>query len=55
LAIVNEAGAILIVQKGQKTAKLVAVDGGEKTIDVTEPFFFKLVKAAQRSISSAAP
>jgi single-stranded-DNA-specific exonuclease len=54
LAIVNEAGAILIVQKGQKVAKLVAVDGREKAIDVTEPFFFQLVKAAQRSLDPAA-
>jgi single-stranded-DNA-specific exonuclease len=49
LSIVNEAGAVLSVEKGQKVGNLVSIDGACKRIDVTEPFFFALVKNASQA------
>jgi single-stranded-DNA-specific exonuclease len=52
LSICNEAGATLTIEKGQKTGQLAAADGSQKSINVTEPFFFELVKTAHQALRS---
>jgi single-stranded-DNA-specific exonuclease len=52
LSIINEVGAILRIEKGQKIGQLATADGTQKAIDVTEPFFFQLVKTAQKAMNS---
>jgi single-stranded-DNA-specific exonuclease len=52
LSIRNEAGATLTIEKGQKTGQLTTADGCQKSINVTEPFFFQLVKTAYQALSA---
>jgi single-stranded-DNA-specific exonuclease len=53
LSIINEAGAVLSIKKGQKIANLVSPDGSQKSINITEPFFFQLVKTAHQAIGAS--
>jgi single-stranded-DNA-specific exonuclease len=53
LSIINEAGAVLSIEKGQKIGNLASIDGSQKSINVTEPFFFQLVKTAYQALRTA--
>lgn len=47
LQIANSAGKLLAVQRGQRTALLYERDGEKpQTVDVTQPYYFQLIKAA---------
>jgi single-stranded-DNA-specific exonuclease len=47
LTIVNQSGYTLQVRKGEKLARLTARDRDPRTVDVTEPQYFNLVKTAK--------
>lgn len=52
LSIINEAGAVLSIEKGQKIGNLASADGSQQAINVTEPFFFQLVKTAHQALGA---
>jgi single-stranded-DNA-specific exonuclease len=52
LEIVNTDGQTLIVTKGQKIGLLRLVDLSEKSVAVTEPYFYQLVKTAMQSLKA---
>jgi single-stranded-DNA-specific exonuclease len=53
LSIINEARAVLSIEKGQKIGNLASIDGSQKSINVMEPFFFQLVKTAYQALRTA--
>jgi single-stranded-DNA-specific exonuclease len=52
LEIVNVDGQTLTVTKGQKMGLLRMADRSEKQVDVTEPYFYQLIKAAMQNLSN---
>jgi single-stranded-DNA-specific exonuclease len=51
LEIVNADGQTLTVTKGQKMGLLRMADRSDKQVDVTEPYFYQLIKAAMQNLS----
>ncbi len=51
LKISNTHGQTLVVNKGQKLAELIAAAQPVKSVDLTQPYYFQLVKTAMRSLS----
>jgi single-stranded-DNA-specific exonuclease len=51
LKISNTQGQTLVVNKGQKVAELIASAQPAKSIDLTQPYYFQLVKTAMNSLS----
>jgi single-stranded-DNA-specific exonuclease len=47
LKIRNDQGKILAIQKGQRRGKL-----GDQSVDVTQPPFFQMIKAAMESLAT---
>jgi single-stranded-DNA-specific exonuclease len=52
LEIVNADGQTLTVTKGQKIGWLEMADRSKKQVNVTEPYFYQLIKAAMQNLSS---
>jgi single-stranded-DNA-specific exonuclease len=52
LEIVNADGQTLTVTKGQKMGLLRMADRSEKQVDVTEPYFYQLIKTAMQNLSN---
>ncbi|WP_373543160.1 DHH family phosphoesterase [Chamaesiphon sp.] len=50
LTIVNAQGQILAIDKGQKLAKLSAPSAPTKTIDITQTYYFDLIKTAIQTL-----
>lgn len=50
LTIVNAQGQILAIDKGQKLAKLSAPSAPTKTIDITQTYYFDLIKTAMQAL-----
>ncbi|MCY7335126.1 MAG: single-stranded-DNA-specific exonuclease RecJ [Chamaesiphon sp.] len=50
LTIVNAQGQILAIDKGQKLAKLSAPSAPTKTIDITQTYYFELIKTAMQAL-----
>ncbi len=53
LKISNTQGQTLIVNKGQKVADLIAEAQLVKSVDLTQPYYFQLVKTAMETLSIA--
>ncbi len=53
LKISNAQGQILVVNKGQKVAELIAQAQPVKSVDITQPYYFHLVKTAMETLSVA--
>jgi single-stranded-DNA-specific exonuclease len=51
LQISNTQGQTLVVNKGQKVAELIAAAQPVKSVDLTQPYYFQLVKTAMQSLS----
>ena len=51
LKISNTQGQTLVVNKGQKVAELIAAAQLVKSIDLTQPYYFQLVKTAMETLS----
>ncbi len=51
LKISNTQGQTLVVNKGQKVAELIAEAQLVKSIDLTQPYYFQLVKTAMETLS----
>jgi single-stranded-DNA-specific exonuclease len=51
LKISNTQGQTLVVNKGQKVAELIASAQPVKSVDLTQPYYFQLVKTAMNSLS----
>jgi single-stranded-DNA-specific exonuclease len=51
LQISNTQGQTLVVNKGQKVAELITLSQPVKSVDLTQPYYFKLVKTAINSLS----
>ncbi len=52
LKISNTQGQTLVVNKGQKVAELIASAQPVKSVDLTQPYYFQLVKSAMQSLST---
>jgi single-stranded-DNA-specific exonuclease len=52
LKISNTQGQTLVVNKGQKVAELIAAAQPVKSVDLTQPYYFQLVKTAMQSLSA---
>jgi single-stranded-DNA-specific exonuclease len=50
LAIVNVEGQTLVINKGHKIAELVSPSAPIKTIDITQPYYFQLIKTAMKTL-----
>ena len=50
LTIVNAQGQILAIDKGQKLARLSAPSAPTKTIDITQTYYFDLIKTAMQAL-----
>jgi single-stranded-DNA-specific exonuclease len=48
LTIINSQGQSLIVSKGQKVAELIGLRESIESIDITKPYYFKLIKTAMK-------
>ncbi len=48
LRIVNSQGQILVINKGQKVAELIDLSAAIKTIDITQAYYFQLIKTAMK-------
>ena len=53
LKISNTQGQTLVVNKGQKIAELIAQAQPIKSVDITQPYYFHLVKTAMATLSVA--
>jgi single-stranded-DNA-specific exonuclease len=53
LKISNAQGQTLVVNKGQKVAELIAQAQPVKSVDITQPYYFHLVKTAMETLSVA--
>ena len=50
LTIVNTQGQTLLVNKGQKVAELVSLSAPVATIDITQSYYFNLIKTAMQML-----
>jgi single-stranded-DNA-specific exonuclease len=50
LKISNTQGQTLVVNKGNKVAELIATAQPVKSVDLTQPYYFQLVKTAMKSV-----
>jgi single-stranded-DNA-specific exonuclease len=48
ITIINEQGGALVVNKGQKIAELISPAAPIASIDITQPFYFQLIKTAMQ-------
>jgi single-stranded-DNA-specific exonuclease len=48
ITIINEQGGALVVNKGQKIAELISPTAPIASIDITQPFYFQLIKTAMQ-------
>ena len=46
LTIVNSQGQTLVVNKGQKVGELIKLENSVESIDITKPYYFKLIETA---------
>jgi single-stranded-DNA-specific exonuclease len=52
ITIINEQGGALVVNKGQKVAELINPAAPIKSIDITKPFYFQLIKNAMKVLQA---
>jgi single-stranded-DNA-specific exonuclease len=52
ITIINEQGGALVVNKGQKIAELINRSTPIESIDITQPYYFQLIKTAMQILES---
>jgi single-stranded-DNA-specific exonuclease len=53
ITITNEQGGALVVNKGQKVAELISPAAPIASIDITQPFYFQLIKTAMQVLQAS--
>ncbi len=53
ITIINEQGGALVVNKGQKVAELINPAAPITTIDITQPYYFQLIKTAMQLLPTS--
>jgi single-stranded-DNA-specific exonuclease len=52
ITIINEQGGALVVNKGQKIAELISPAAPIASIDITQPFYFQMIKSAMQVLQT---
>jgi single-stranded-DNA-specific exonuclease len=52
ITIINEQGGALVVNKGQKVAELISPAAPIASIDITQPFYFQMIKSAMKVLQA---
>jgi single-stranded-DNA-specific exonuclease len=53
ITIINDQGGALVVNKGQKIAELISPAAPIAAIDITQPFYFQLIKTAMQVLQTS--
>jgi single-stranded-DNA-specific exonuclease len=53
ITIINDQGGALVVNKGQKIAELISVSAPIASINITQPFYFQLIKSAMQVLQAS--
>ncbi len=52
ITIINDQGGALVVNKGQKVAELISISAPMASINITQPFYFHLIKSAMQVLQA---